>query len=187
MAEKTEKSAVPAAHEMSTADAIAQLAESLKPQGPLQQAGFTQAAIDQLTKLPTPNKYRHIACKSEETGATFTAHVIESKKFPNGRIVALGDYTHPAGAIRFQRDGGLVPDNFPILKDATGGALGDGVEIQNHQLSTAYKQWRWENFWQRDLARFVGKEIAAHYCVDAAGLKTPWVDGAVRSLTSEES
>jgi len=183
--EKAEKTVPAAAPEMSTAEAIARLAESLKPQGPLEQAGFSQAAIDRLTKFPTPKKYRHIACKSDETGATFTAHVIESKRHPNGRIVALGSYTHPAGIYKYQRDGGLVPNDFPILKDATG-SLGDGVDVRKDQLSVMYLQWRWENFWQRDLGRYVGKEIGAHLCVDAAGLKTPWLDGAVRALNHSE-
>lgn len=187
MAEKTEKQSERHPAEMTTAEAIAQLAASLKPQGPLEQAGLTPQAIDQLTKPPTPKKYRMIPCKSEETGATFTAHVVESKKYPNGRIVSLHDYTHPEGMFTYARDGGRVPDNFPILKDANGGALGEGVKLEKHQLSVMYLQWRWTEFWQRDLSRFVGKEISAHHCVDAAGMKTPWLEGAVRPLVTEDS
>lgn len=173
--------------EMTAVEAITQLAASLKPQGPLEQAGMSQAQIDQITKLPTPKKYRDVPCKSEATGCSFTAHVVESKKFPQGRIVSLSGYTYPEGMFQYQSNGGRVPDGFPVLKDANGGALGDGIQLEKHQLSTMYLQWRWTEFWQRDLEAFVGKELAVHHCADAAGMRTPWLEGAVRSLLDEES
>ena len=179
------KPAPPPAREMTAVEAISQLAENLKPQGPLQQAGFSQAQIDQLTKIPAPKKYRGVVCKSDRTGACFVAHVVESKKFPHGRIVALHEYTHPDGIFEYVSNGGLVPDGFPILKDANGGALGPGIKLEKHQLSALYLQWRWTEFWQRDLEAHVGKGLAAHHCADADGLRTPWLEGAVRSLIDD--
>lgn len=183
MADKSEKHAAP---EMTAVEAISQLAASLKPQSPLEQAGMSQAAIDQITKLPTPKRYRHIPCKSALTEATFIAHVVESKKYPRGRIVSLHEYTHPDGMFQYQSNGGRVPDGFPVLKDANGGALGDGVKLEKHQLSTMYLQWRWEEFWKRDLEAHVGKELAPHHCVDPEAMKTPWQEGAVRTLLADE-
>ena len=42
-------------------------------------------------------------------------------------------------------------------------------------LHVQFKQWLWEEFWQRDLRRYVGRGLASHHCAaGGAGLKTPW-------------
>ncbi len=187
MAEAKETKEPTAKHpEMTTIEALTLLAQQLKPQGPLEQAGLDQATIDRVKKPPEPRKYRMIPGRSEETAATFTLHVVESKKYPNGRIVALADYKHPPGMFTWRSEGGQVPDGFPMLRDHNSGSIGDGANVQNHQLSVQYKQWRWEEFWQRDLRRHIGKEITHGHCTgEGLGLKTPWLDGKVGAVRTE--
>lgn len=96
---------------------------------------------------------RKVACKSP-TGATFVAVVADSRTHPGGRVINLEQYRHPEGVDRYQADGGLVPDGFPM-------AGGDGKAS-----SSLYKQWRWESFYQADLRSFVGKPLPPHVIVE---------------------
>jgi hypothetical protein len=146
-------------------------------------AGMSPEQIAQITKPPPwiPH-FRYVPCRSEETGATFAAHVVESRRFPNGRIIGLRDYKHPEGVYTFQSNGGRVPDGMPILRNANE-APGEGRELQKHQLAPSYLE-----FWKRDLSRYVGRELFASLCVDSAnGLKTPWLEGHVGLLNRDES
>jgi hypothetical protein len=170
-------------------DALGEAIRSNRPQGPLEQAGFTAEQIAQLTELPKPKRWREIACKSEESGATFYACVIESKAHPNGRITALKDYAHPIGVQSYQRDGGLVPDGMQILR---GGAAPphDEKTLPKHDYNPYYLQWRWQEFWKRDLQKHVGREIKASMCAQAtagsSGLQTPWQEGSARKVEASE-
>lgn len=99
---------------------------------------------------------KQVLCLSDLTGSSFLARVVQSKAYPQGRVVELCDYKYPAGIGTHQNEGGLVPDGKPILR-------GD-----NGQPTTDYKQWRWTEFWQRDLAAFVGKPFHSRYVVEGA-------------------
>lgn len=110
---------------------------------------------------------RTIACKSPLTGSTFTARIVESRGWPQGRIVDLVDYTHPAGIDKHVSDGGIVPDGLTIHigADRAGKAtLPDGTEIAVSigDFTPEYKMWSYETFWKRDLAEFNGKPFAEY-------------------------
>jgi hypothetical protein len=156
-----------------------QLAEALKQKTPLEHAGLSPEQVKRVTEPPVwVPKFRFIRCKSDETGATFEAHVLESRdttKFPHGRIVGVRGYTHPEGVDVFQSNGGLVPDGMQILVDGTATTL-----------THMYKQWRWTTFYQTDLRRYVQRAIVASHCADGDGLKTPWIAGAVRALDHDD-
>ena len=94
---------------------------------------------------------RRIPCTSEDTGATFWARVVESKGFPQGRIIELLEYKHPAGVDKHEIDGGRVPSGLPIGRP------------DNGHPTPEYKHWLWEEFWLRDLKSFVGKAFQGRY------------------------
>jgi hypothetical protein len=177
--------------EMTTAEAIAALALQLKPQGPLEQAGMSQEAIDRVMRIPEPRKYRNVPGKSDDTGATMTLNVVESRKFPNGRIIGLQDYRHPPGMFTPRSQGGQVPDGHPMLSTGPG-APPDETKVEKHQLHEEYLQWRYESFWKRDLLNLVsgrdnlGVELQQRHCRDVDGLKTPWLAGKVGHLREDQ-
>jgi len=159
--------------------AIQELARSLKPQGPLEMAGLTPERIAEITQLPKAQRYRRIPWKSEETGATGIAHVVESKKFPNGRIVAVEGYTHPVDAYKHESEGGKVPDGFQMWAGHAK-SLPEGQEPMQGDLNQGFLQWRYETFYRADLRYYIGREIKAHHCQDdGPGLKTPWSESKV--------
>lgn len=181
MADKPEKPAAPSEFTV----AIQQLAAALKPQGPLEMAGLTPERIAQITKPPAPQKFRDIPWRSDETGATGIAHVVESKKFPNGRIVSIGSYTHPAEAYVYEDQGGKVPNGFPMWSGHPR-TIPEGQEPQQGDLNQGFLQWRYETFYRADLRQYVGKEIRAHHCQEdgaGQGLKTPWLDSKVGAIS----
>lgn len=90
-----------------------------------------------------------IPCKSPLTGATFTAKVSPSRKFPGGRIIDLLDYVHPEGTEKHVEEGGLVPKGM-IMKRP------DGI------LEAQYKLWRYREFWLKDLQQFNGKPMTSY-------------------------
>lgn len=154
-----------------------QLAEAMKQKTPLENAGLSPEQIKQITEPPNwVPRYRYVPCTSEETGATFEAHLLESRdvvKFPSGRIVGLRGYKHPEGVETYQSNGGLVPDGLQIF--VHGAAAGSYTD--------SYKHWRWTTFYQTDLKRYVQRAIYAHLCSPSGdGLKVPWLVGAVRAV-----
>lgn len=170
--------------ELTTAQAIALLAQTMRPQGPLEMAGLTPEHIQQITQAPAPQKYRDVPWKSEETGATARAHVVESRKFPNGRVVYLTDYRHPKEAYVYDSQGGKVPDGFPMWAGNYPTNLPEGEEPAQGTFNIGYLQWRWTNFYQADIRRYVGREIQPHHCQVPDALKTtPWIEGRVGSPT----
>jgi hypothetical protein len=143
--------------------------------------GLSEEKRRELTAGPAPRKFRVVRCKSEETESTFDCVVVESNKHPNGRITSMTNYKHPDKMFVMQANGGRVPDGMQILKENQAGMNAD-LEIPRHQLSNQYLQWRWTEFWQKDLRRYVGKGLAAHYCAEegpSKGLDTPWQMGKV--------
>jgi len=147
--------------------------------------GLSPEQIERLETPPAPKRHRKVACRSEETGATFTACVVESKNMPGGRIVAFEDYKHPAGVATYQSAGGLVPDGMQILRSGSSAPQGDLSNLQKHDFTPFYLQWRWVEFWQKDIRRYSGKELKAHIAVDPAAFQTPWQEGRVGSLIDD--
>lgn len=170
------------AKELTTAEAITELARQLKPQGIWEQAGFSPEKVAQMQEPPKALRWRKVACKSDETGATFTACVTESRAYPNGRITALENYTHPPGVATFVSAGGLVPDGFQILKSGTAAPPEGGPPLLKQDLTVPYLQWRWVEFWQKDLRRLIGKPLLSSHAIDPAAWATPWQEGRVGQL-----
>ena len=162
-------------------DAMGEAIRANRAPSPLERAGLTPKQIAQIEEPLRPLRHRKVACKSE-TGATFTACVVESRRYPDGVVKTMEDYRHPAGTMTYQRDGGLVPDGMQILRLGTG-VPAEGTVIPSHELDIFYKQWRWETFWQADLRAYCnGKPLLRHTAVDEASFKTPWKDGHVDSF-----
>lgn len=90
---------------------------------------------------------RSVKCQSTETGATFTAIVTPSRKYPEGRVVSLEDYRQPEDAAE---------------------KLPEGMRQKNPDgtWNMAAKQWLFQNYWQADLIRYVGKPLPAHVQCD---------------------
>lgn len=159
-------------------DAIGAAIRQNRPQGPLEQAGFSPERIAELTEPPAPKRWREVPCKSDDTGATFTAVVVESKSFKEGRIIEIRDYQHPKGVATFQKDGGLVPDGMQIMRAGMAGPDRDPNTIPKQDYTPFYLQWRWAEFWKRDLRRFAGSELKPSMMVSTTPI--PWLDGKVR-------
>lgn len=163
------------------AEAIGEAIRANRPQGPLEQAGFSEARIAELTEPPKPKKWREVKCRSEDTGATFTACVVESRAMVAGRIIQLKDYRHPVASATFQKDGGLVPDGMQILRAGMASPNVDPNTIPKQDFTPHYLAWRWQEFWKQDLKRHIGKELKAHMCASPQDLSTAWQEGRVRA------
>lgn len=175
-----------------TAEAILKLAAALVAQGPqkpLDVLGWSherQAEVYGLGPDGKPKKvlrHRMIRGVSPETEATFTMAVVESRTHPAGRIVGLQDYHHPDKAYIHEADGGFVPDGAPIYKTEQPTHMPAGVEPPKSSLCSQFLQWRWTEFYQKDLRSLLGNgkrggELKAMYCADPTGMNTPWQDGA---------
>lgn len=147
--------------------------------------GLSPDQVARLEGMPAPKRWREVACKSEWTGATFIACVVESKAHPHGRIVELKNYTHPQGVSTFTSAGGLVPEGMQIMRAGTGAPPEDGRIIPKHDLTPFYMQWRYTEFWQRDINMYAGKELRSSMAIDPAAFTTPWKEGSVRVDLSE--
>jgi hypothetical protein len=164
---------------------VVELIRALKPQGPLEMAGLTAEHIERITKPPAPQRFRKILWRSEETGATGVAHVVESRKFPHGRITAIESYTHPAEAYTHESEGGKVPDGFHMWAGQQR-TIPEGQEPHVGDLNQAFKQWRYETFYQADLRFYNGREVKAACCAEEGpglGLKTPWETSKVGAVS----
>jgi hypothetical protein len=164
------------------ADAIGEAVRSNQPLDPLVSQGFSPELLAQARAVPMALKWRKVKCKSEVSGATFSALVIESKTHQAGRVTQLLDYKHPKGVMTYQGAGGLVPDGMPIMRESTAVLSPEMTDLPGHALASHYKQWRWEEFWQKDLKHHAGKPLTPGMCVEPAGFQTPWNEGVVRPL-----
>lgn len=97
-----------------------------------------------------------VPCESPFTGARYTARVLKSRAWPQGRIVDLLDYKLPPGTDKHMNEGGLVPDGM-IMSSPDGKGL-------THD----YKWWRYTSFIQRDLREFNGKPLQSYCTVEEA-------------------
>ena len=181
-----------------TAAAITLLATEMAKQmtaqnpSPLSMTGMSPEAQKALVTPPPPRSWRMIPGKSAETGATFVLHVIVSRKHPEGVITALHEYKHPPGTFTHEQrssDGeplndGLVPQGMPILRDE-GISVAVGQEPPHEMLSPPFKQWRYETFYKKDLAYFIGRGLRAEFCEPTSGIQTPWTPGTSGGVIAE--
>lgn len=163
--------------EMTTAEAIAELARQLKPQTAAEKAGLSPAQVKRLEEPGKPLRWRRVACKSDATEATFTAYVSESRSHPNGRIIALENYEHPPGTHTYRANGGLVPDQLQILRAGLG-APQEGDKVPRHDYNIYYLDWRYKEFWLVDLTRFGGKALLQSHAISPEAWATPWLEGS---------
>lgn len=166
----------------------AAFAAAMKSHGPTAglMTGMSEERLERVQgKLDRPLKFRAIAGRSPDTGATFTMIVLESRRFPNGRVARLENYRRPKEAYLPQSQGGLMPDGQQIWLDPKNQmALGD--DTPSHMLNRFFKQWLYETFWQADLRRMAGHALRPEWCMRADGLDTPWEDSRVFVETSAE-
>lgn len=124
-----------------------------------------EAGVAELKGHNVPSApYKIVRCKSERTESTFGCRVVKSRKFPQGRIISLDDYQHPAGTDKHVTEGGLVPEGMQIR-----GADG--------RPTPEYKQWRWEAYWQRDLRDYVGQPLLDRYRLEPFDPSEKWITG----------
>jgi hypothetical protein len=114
---------------------------------PLSPDDQVNAMVDQMRGTRPPHEITEVKCTSVETKASFTAIIAKSKTFPGGRVIDLRDYTYPEGHEVHVAEGGIVPDGLTIRRP-------DG------QPTKEYKHWKWTNFYQMDLRRYVGQDAA---------------------------
>jgi len=177
-AEKTDKTSL--APEL--VEVIRELAKSLKPQDSLDMAGLSEERKKQLREPPPPKRWRDVHVRFPVTGATAVAHVVESAKHKLGRIVSFSKYRHPPDAYVHESEGGKVPDGFGIWAGGLPQHVPEGQEPALGALDPAFRQWRYEMFWKRDLADHIGFELAPHLCADPGAHDpkvTPWQEGRV--------
>jgi hypothetical protein len=115
-------------------EAMTGITDAMKP-APLPEAG-------EGARSPLPNE--EVPARSIETTSKFTAVVVKSRSFPNGRVVRLDNYT--------------LPDNIAELVPPGGGRIPPGVK---DGPSMMYKHYVWQEFVQKDLLRYVGKPLPA--------------------------
>jgi hypothetical protein len=163
---------------MSPAQIVKLFAEAIKSAQPTagMLTGMSEERLERVQgKHDKPIRYRLIPGRSQETGATFVQHVVESRAFPTGRVVRIESYRHPDDAYVPQSSGGRMPDGLrsAAWSKEPGGSLTD--DTPNNALSVPFKQWRYEAFWKADIQGIVGKALRAENCVDGAdAFKVPW-------------
>ena len=98
-----------------------------------------------------------VPCVSPDTGSTFLARVVKSRKYPHGRVVELRDYKYPPEAEKHAADADGTGDE--------GGRVPHGMVMQTPQgaLTVEYKHWRWTEFWQKDIRAVVGLPLRPSY------------------------
>jgi|SRR5215471_1947124 len=164
------------------AEALGQAIRENREPSVFKRAGYSEEQERALTEPPVPKRWRKVPCRSDETGAVFIACVVESKAFPAGRVVSFENYMHPPGVMVYQSAGGLVPDGMQILRAGTA-APEEGRSVPKHDLTPYYMQWRWTEFWQKDLIRYAGKEFKRSLAASDEAFNTPWQPGRVGPLS----
>jgi hypothetical protein len=97
----------------------------------------------QASLKPPGKPERHVQAKSEESGATFTLIIAPSRTDPAGRVMDLRDYAYPPDILD------RVPEGLAKRRKDKA----TGIEIETQE----FKVWRWKNFYQLDLIRYVGR------------------------------
>jgi hypothetical protein len=169
-------------HAGATSESIGAAVQSAIRHTRTDRMGLSPEQIEELEAKPVPLRWRRVACKSEETGATFTVHVVESREHPSGIMKSMENYLHPQGAFTFVSNGGVVPDGFQILKVgmAPPEPSRDGNTIPKQDFESHYLFWRWTEFWQKDLRRMSGKPLPRSLAINDAAFATPWQQGTAK-------
>jgi hypothetical protein len=154
----------------------------LRRQNPseLDRAGLTPEQQAPLLARQPGRRCRVVALVGED-GSRMNGVVEEHPAMPNGRVTRFENYCYPKGILTPESQGGLVPDGMEIARDRNQGfsiqalvAAGKEGEADYTMTSFPYTQWKCE-FWRKDHARMIGKELKAHWCdPEGLGLKTPW-------------
>lgn len=166
--------------------------ESNQRPNELTMAGLSEARQKQMVTPPAPQKFRVLRGRSSATKATFDMVIVQSRAFPKGRVVRLENYRHPKGIETHQAMKGLVPDGLQIRNGGSTvsevGPDGEqrGVTSSRNGFNLAYLQWRWEEYYQTDLRRLVGKGVLPEECVDAKDVdKVAWKDSETFTLDED--
>lgn len=177
--------------EPSTYDAIRALAEAIAKNGQpsaLDMAGISKDKQDALMgKTAKPVRYRKVPGRSQETEATFTMIVVESRKFPSGRVVRLEDYREPDGVFKPMSQGGRVPDGATIWADGQHYQPVPGQRPPKNAIHTYHRQYLYETYWKADLGRLVGKQLRAAECLTPEAFNAPWEESSMYATDEEES
>jgi hypothetical protein len=125
------------------ADALAKRLSAKSPDEAMREAMDRQRGKDR-PKQPV----WLVDCESPITGARFTARIVPSRAYPEGRVVEMLNYVRPAGWDRKKQDGGLYHDGeeWPILE-------ADG------RPSKVFARWVYLEFWSKDMAEIGGKAL----------------------------
>lgn len=177
--------------EPTTFEAIRALAEAIAKSGQpsaLDMAGISKERQDALMgKTAKPMRFRKVPGRSQETEATFTMIVVESRKFPSGRVVRLEDYREPDGCFRPISQGGRVPDGATIWSDGQHYQPEAGKRPPKNAIHPYHRQFLYETYWKADLGRLVGKPLRVAECLTPEGFSAPWEESAVYSTDEEET
>jgi hypothetical protein len=103
---------------------------------------------------PLP-KEDHVKCVSPLTGARFTAHLLWSRTYPEGRVIEIEDYERPPGWDVSRANGGAVPDGLE-MKDQSG------------RPAKRYTNWLRIEYWQKDLVALISKPLPAQWRAENA-------------------
>lgn len=107
------------------------------------------AALRGQNRPPPPEST--VDCRSPITGATFKARCVQSRAYPDGRIVEITDYAHPEGIDVPKVDGGrcdMPREKMFIQRE-------DGEFTQD--FTKPYLYWRYQNFWAKDWNELSGQ------------------------------
>lgn len=117
-----------------------------------------------LQERPTPEvEPVRVKCVSP-TGAHFTAIVVPSRAFPQGRVVKIEDYLYPASAAL--RAAGMSCVDGPDAITLSGNLYYPQGHERAGRLTPDAKQHVWETTYQADLRDFVGKPIHWNHRAD---------------------
>jgi len=136
-------------------------AEEMMRKAAADAAAATVAALSAVNKQnegPRPDAWRELASTTPNerirsrlpSGATCECEVQGPQKI----VKTLVNYTEPPEAMKSIDEGGVVPNGLEIKQV-------DG------QLTTHYKQWRYDQFLKADLATYVGKPFNASLAIAA--------------------
>jgi len=104
-----------------------------------------------------------VACVSP-SGAQFTAVVVPSRAFPQGRVVKIEDYLYPASAAL--RAAGMSCVDGPDTITLSGNLYYPQGHERAGRLTPDAKQYVWETTYQADLRAFVGNPIHWNHRAD---------------------
>lgn len=137
----------PTAQPMFTAEDVARISadaassavkaalEALGPKADTTPDEKFEAFVAGKSKNRPPHSETRIKCQCPDTKVKFTAVVVPSRTYPEGRIYTIEDHQYPPESLEFVSHGGHVPDGMHIKHPQTG------------QLDQNYKKWLTETYY----------------------------------------